>query len=373
VDDRRSRLIILGLGDPHLLESREGSQDGTTDPDRVLSFRGCDDLDLHGRRSKGSQLLGHTLSNTGVHGGTTRHHNIGIQVTTDINVALHDSLEGAVVDTRGLLADKGRLEKHLGATESLVSNDNDVTIGKLVGLLKGRGLSSSLHLLVKVKGDVGKLLLDVTDNLTLSGGGERIATLGQDLHEVVGKITASQVKTDNGVGKSITLIDGHGVGHTITRVQHATGGTTRGVQGKHSLDVDVHGRDVEGLEHDLGHALTVSLGVEGSLGKEDRVLLRGNTKLIVKGVVPDLLHIVPVGHDTVLDRVLEGEHTSLGLSLVTDIGILLVHANHDPGVLRAAHNGGKHGTGSIVTSETGLAHTGTIINNQSLHVFVSHF
>lgn len=36
-----------------------------------------------------------------------------------------------------------------------------------------------------------------------------------------------------------------------------------------------------------------------------------------------LLHVVPVGDDTVLDRVLQGEDTSLGLSLVTDIRVLL--------------------------------------------------
>jgi hypothetical protein len=30
------------------------------------------------------------------------------------------------------------------------------------------------------------------------------------------------------------------------------------------LDGDVHGGDVESLEHDLGHLLSVGLGVEGS-------------------------------------------------------------------------------------------------------------
>ena len=36
---------------------------------------------------------------------------------------------------------------------------------------------------------------------------------------------------------------------------------------------------------------------------------------------PDLLHVVPVGHDTVLDGVLEGKDTTLGLSLVTDVPV----------------------------------------------------
>merc|ERR1711992_166191 len=78
-------------------------------------------------------------------------------------------------------------------------------------------------------------------------------------------------------------------------------------------------------EHDLGHLLPVGLGVEGGLGKEDGLLLGGNAELVVEGVVPDLLHVVPVGDDSVLDGVLQGEDTPLGLGLVTDIGVLLSH------------------------------------------------
>merc|ERR1739845_307466 len=105
---------------------------------------------------------------------------------------------------------------------------------------------------------------------------------------------------------------------TISRVHDNTSGTARGIEGEDSLNGHVHGGHVEGLKHDLGHLFTVSLGVEGSLSKEDRLLLRGNTELIVEGVVPDLLHIIPVGDDTVFNGVLQGEDTSLGLSLITD-------------------------------------------------------
>merc|ERR1719431_511256 len=59
-------------------------------------------------------------------------------------------------------------------------------------------------LLLEVKGNIAELLLDVTDNLALSGGGERVATLGEDLHQVVGEFTSSKIKTDNGMGKGIT-------------------------------------------------------------------------------------------------------------------------------------------------------------------------
>merc|ERR1719245_1586386 len=121
------------------------------------------------------------------------------------------------------------------------------------------------------------------------------------------------------MGESITFIDGDGVRNTITRVHDDTGGTTRGIEGEDSLDSDIHGGHVEGLKHDLSHLLTVSLGVEGSFSEEDGLLLRGNTELIVEGVVPDLLHVIPVGDDSVLNGVLEGKDTSLGLGLISNI------------------------------------------------------
>jgi len=56
----------------------------------------------------------------------------------------------------------------------------------------------------------------------LTGGDEGVATLSQDLHQVVSQVAAGQIQTHDGVGQSITLIDGHIVGHAIARVQHNT-------------------------------------------------------------------------------------------------------------------------------------------------------
>merc|ERR1712119_181224 len=128
--------------------------------------------------------------------------------------------------------------------------------------------------------------------------------------------------------EGITFIDRNSMGDTITRIHDNTSGTARGIEGEDSLDGNIHCRHVEGLKHDLGHLLTVSLGVEGSLSEEDGLFLRGYTEFIVEGVVPDLLHVIPVGDDSVLNGVLEGEDTSLGLSLISNIGILLSHTNH---------------------------------------------
>ena len=57
----------------------------------------------------------------------------------------------------------------------------------------------------------------------------------QDLHQVVSQITTGKIETEDGVGQSITLIDGHSVGHTITAVQHNTSGPAASVQGQDGL------------------------------------------------------------------------------------------------------------------------------------------
>merc|ERR1712107_365971 len=276
------------------------------------------------------------------------------------------------MDTAGLHTKEGRLEEGLRGTEPLVANGDDLAVGKLIGLLQGGGGSSSSHFLLKVKGNIAELLLDVTDNLPLSSGGERVAPLGEDLHEVVGELTASQVQTEDGVGESITFIDGDSVGDTITRVHDNTSGTARGIKGEDSLDGNIHGGHVEGLKHDLGHLISVGLGVEGSLSQEDGLLLGGNSELVVEGVVPDLFHIIPVGDDTMFNGVFQGKDTSLGLSFITDIGILLTQTDHDALVTGASNNGREDSPGGIVSSETGLAHAGAIVNDKSGSIFVTH-
>jgi len=204
VDDRWAGLVVLLLGNPHLLEGGEGGKDGTSDPDRVLPLRGGNDLDLHGGWGKGSDLLLHAVGDARVHGGASRQDCVGVQVLPDVDVTLHDGVVGGLVNTAGFHTQEGRLEEGLRASETLIADGDDLAVGKLVGLFEGGGGSGSGHLLLKVEGNVAELLLDVTDNLTLSSGGERVTSLSQDLHQVVGQVAASQVQSEDGVGKGIT-------------------------------------------------------------------------------------------------------------------------------------------------------------------------
>jgi hypothetical protein len=86
----------------------------------------------------------------------------------------------------------------------------------------------------------------------------------------------------------------------------------------------------------------------------------------------NLLHIVPVGDDSVLDGVLQGEDTSLALCLVSYIGVLLSHTDHDTLMTGSSNDGGEDSSGSVISGKAGLHHTGPIINNQGSYVII-HF
>merc|ERR1712051_1030398 len=373
VDNGWAAFVVFLLGDPHLLEGGEGSQDGSSDPYGVFSLRWSNDFDLDGGWSQGSDFLLHSVSNTWVHGGASGHDGVGVQVLTDVNIAFHDGVVGGLMDTAGFHSQEGWLEEGFWGTETFVANGDDLSIGQFVGFFQGGGGSCGCHFLFEVKSNIAELFLDVTDNFTLSGGGERVTSLGEDLHEVVGQLTSSQVQTEDGMWESITFIDWDGVGYTISRVHDNTSGTSRSIEGKYGLDGNVHGGHVEGFEHDLGHLFTVSLWVKGSFSQEYGLLFWCNTELVVEGVMPDLFHIIPVGDDSEFNWVFQGKDTSLGLGFITYIGVFLSHTDHDTLVSWASNNRWEDSSWGVISGETGFAHAGAIVYNQSGYVFVTHF
>jgi hypothetical protein len=50
---------------------------------------------------------------------------------------------------------------------------------------------------------------------------------------------------------------------------------------------------VEGLKDDLHELLPVAFGVEGSLRVKMGGLVGGDAELVVEGMMPDLLHVIP--------------------------------------------------------------------------------
>ncbi|CAL4059772.1 unnamed protein product, partial [Meganyctiphanes norvegica] len=70
--------------------------------------------------------------------------------------------------------------------------------------------------------------------------------------------------------------------------------------------------------------------------------------------------------------ILQCENTSFALGFITYIGILLTHADHDTLVTGTTNNGGKDGTGSIITSKSSFAQARSIVTNEGSCVFVTH-
>jgi hypothetical protein len=364
VDNGWSGFIVFLLGDPHSLEGGERSKDGTTNPDRVFTFWWGDDLDLHGGWGKSSDFLLHAVSNTWVHGGTAGKYVVSVQVLSDINIALHDGVVSGFMDTSGFHTNEGWLEESFWATESFVTDGDNLTIWEFVRFFQRGGRSGGGHFLFKVEGDVAKFFFDVTDDFAFGGGDKGVTTFGEDFHAVIGQVAAGKIESHDGVWEGITFIDWDVVGDTIAGVEYNTSSSTGSVEGENSLDGNIHSWEVEGFKHDLSHLFTVSLWVKWGFGEKGWAFFWGNAEFVVVSVVPDFFHIIPVGNDTVFDWVFQGEDTSLGLSFVTDVRVFLTHTDHNTLMAWAADDGWEYGAGSIITSETAFAEAGAVIYNQ---------
>jgi hypothetical protein len=198
-----------------LLEGGERGKDGSSDPDRVFTLRRSNDFNFHGRWSKSSNFLLHPVRNTRVHCGTTGlylvknrkreyHDNVTIKILADIDVTLHDGVICGFVDTGGFLTEDGGLEQSFGGTETFVTDGDDLTVWKFVGLFETRALSGSLNFLLEIEGNIAQLLLNVTDDFSFGGCAETVTTLSEDLHEVIGKITSSKIEAEDSMRQSIT-------------------------------------------------------------------------------------------------------------------------------------------------------------------------
>jgi len=139
-------------------------RDARIDPP-IRALRGSHDLDLDRGRCKSSDFLGHTLTDSGEHGGTSRKDSVGVQILENIDITLHNGLERRVGNTVHSKTCQVRQEEYLRTTEALVTNDNDVTIGKFVGLLQCRRLGCLLHFLLENDNDNAQRLLNVTNDL----------------------------------------------------------------------------------------------------------------------------------------------------------------------------------------------------------------
>lgn len=60
------------------------------------------------------------------------HDDVAVKILSDVDVALHDRVEGGDVDSAGFETQDRWLEQSLWCSESLVTDCNDLTVGQLV-------------------------------------------------------------------------------------------------------------------------------------------------------------------------------------------------------------------------------------------------
>ena len=158
--------------------------------------------------------------------------------------------------------------------------------------------------------------------------------------------------------QSKTLVDGDRVRHAVARVEDDARRATRGVEAEDGLHGEEERRNVKRLEEDLCGLLAVPSRVERRLGQQDGVLLREGLQLVLAvDVLPDSLHVVPVGHNAVFHRVSDGEQAAMLLRLGAHEEIALESAGHHSRVLRPSDVVGEVTLGDLVAGKAGFDHT----------------
>mmetsp|Transcript_38152 Transcript_38152/g.117863 ORF Transcript_38152/g.117863 Transcript_38152/m.117863 type:complete len:409 (+) Transcript_38152:681-1907(+) len=361
VHDARARLVVLRLVDPLVLERGQRRQDGATDPHGVLALRRRDDADARPRcrrvRHARLDLPLQPRVEPRVHGRPAAQHHVLVQVAAHVDVALLDRLVRQAVEALRLKPDLLRLEQRLRALVALAAHHHRGAVGQL----ELDVLLRLLLLLLEVRRDVAQLLLHRAHDLLLRRRGERVALAHQQLLHVLGHVAARHVHAHHRVRHRVALVDRHGVRHAVTGVEHNTGRAARRVERQHGLDLHVDRLGAEGLEHDARHLLAVLLRVERRLGEQDLVLARLGAQLLVEGVLPHPLHVLPVVDDAVLDRVLRRQHAALRDAVVAHVELAPRRARHDLRVPRAPDERREHRPRRVVAREARLHHPGAVV------------
>mmetsp|Transcript_100753 Transcript_100753/g.260315 ORF Transcript_100753/g.260315 Transcript_100753/m.260315 type:complete len:371 (-) Transcript_100753:139-1251(-) len=342
-------IIVLALLDEHALEAGELGQDGRAHPDEVSSLRARRHLHIDLLRRQGLDLLGEALCDAREHGVAATQHNVLEEISPHIDIASLDAGPRGLMYARQLTTAEHRVEEHLGHPESLRGEGHLVPIWHLINLLVVRGLRPHfLHELFHFAlAHVAHGLLHVAHDLPLRRGGHHVTALGQDLDHVLGEIPPSQVQPLDGVGQRKPLIHRNHVRDTVAAVHNASRGAAVRVQRHDCLDDHEASWTAELLEQHLHHPLAVLLGVHRSLADDHGVLLGVHAQGVVKGVMPHLLHISPVFHDAMLNRVGQRKDTFLGDGFLAHVVVPLLAAWHHHVMLRSADQCGEDARGRL--------------------------
>ena len=372
VDDFGTVLFVLVFGDPLRGEGLEGALDGTTSPYGVVSIGRGNDLNISSFWAKFGDFHLESIWDTLVKGGTTGKDDVSVKVGSNIKIAVSDGFKAELVHAHSFVTflDEAWVEESFWGHESWGVYGDGLTIWKLVVLGELSAGSGFSFVSLKVEGDESGLFLNGSNNLVPCGFTTLLLdTIGsEEGDEVVSNGSTSDEVLVNGVRNGETFIDWDSVGNTISRINDATGSSTVGIEGKDGLDGNVHTGNLESLEHELGHLLSVGFWVHWGLSKENVVLGGIDSELVGEAVLPDFLHLGPVGNDTGLDWVGKLKDTSHFLGLITDVFGFGLNTEHLLIGSWDTEDGWEFAGWLVLSSETGFDDTGSVINNNVLIV-----
>ncbi len=150
MNNSRSSFFVFSLGNPHRLEGAQRAHNGTSNPDRVFSFRGSHDLDLHRIRSQSSHFFSQSFSDSWEHGCSARQYNVFVELFSEKYVTFFDRSVNQIVDSLVFVSLEEGLEEQFSASESLVTNGDDLSIGQFIRLVILRAFFEFFNGLVKV-------------------------------------------------------------------------------------------------------------------------------------------------------------------------------------------------------------------------------
>mmetsp|Transcript_28081 Transcript_28081/g.90531 ORF Transcript_28081/g.90531 Transcript_28081/m.90531 type:complete len:362 (+) Transcript_28081:318-1403(+) len=239
----------------------------------------------------------------GVHGGAAGEDDVLVVFGAGVDVGGLYHVEDHVSHALGFDVDEGGLEEGFRGFEALAAELDDAAVGEGVGFLENRRFLGELPFLRDVVGDVAELFLDLADGFEVGGAIKGVASEEEEFDEVPRDVAAGDVEPADQVLRDEAVVDRDDVRHAVARVDDAAREEALGVEGQHGLDRHVAVGEAIGLEH-VGHELAaVRQGIHRRLRQHDLKVLRIDPELLVEGVIPEQLHVVPVLHDPVLHGV----------------------------------------------------------------------
>ncbi|KAG8144919.1 hypothetical protein E2320_013322 [Naja naja] len=103
------------------------------------------------------------------------------------------------------------------------------------------------------------------------------------------------------------------------------------------------------------------------------MFLRAHLQLIVEDVVPDLLHVIPVGNTAILNGAPQGQEVSPALSIASHVVGLSVGVFRHTLRLGPPYDGRKYCSGQVLSSNSCSAVSGAVVHHKCYDLLAGHW